>query len=305
MFEFIPDASAQIVRTRSAENQTGTTTEQRQPDSGDEGSWDIGGMFLEFLGFLGTLIVVVIATYVFLKLVRFAFELYAAKDLVYLKVTLPRADSKLDKERETKKDFKEKVGIMSIVYKGLHKISAITFFETIMDFIFQHSKMSLELVYDEGQVHFFVVSYRSYRSIIVQQVTANYPDAEVREIPKEKYFHLKPRGYTLRAASVAKEYDDIYPIKTFKYFEDDPLSSFTNAFGGLNPGDKAVVQIVLKPVGASWNRHAKAAAGLVAKGNYKKGYGNIWNVIGTIFAPVYWIMQFFVDSEGAMQSMSS
>jgi hypothetical protein len=38
--------------------------------------------------------------------------------LIYMKVTLPRADSKLDKERETKKDFKEKVGIMTVFYKS-------------------------------------------------------------------------------------------------------------------------------------------------------------------------------------------
>lgn len=34
------------------------------------------------------------------------------KHLVYMKVTLPKSDSKLDKEKETK-DFKEKIGMMS------------------------------------------------------------------------------------------------------------------------------------------------------------------------------------------------
>jgi len=37
------------------------------------------------------------------------FELIWAKNLVYMKVTLPKSDSKLDKEKETKKDFKEKI----------------------------------------------------------------------------------------------------------------------------------------------------------------------------------------------------
>ena len=31
------------------------------------------------------------------------------------------------------------------------------------------------------------------------------------------------------------------------------------------------MQLVLKPLGHSWNRKAKKAAGLVAKGEYKKG----------------------------------
>jgi len=35
--------------------------------------------------------------------------MYYAKNLVYLRVRVPKADSKLDKEKETKKDFKEKI----------------------------------------------------------------------------------------------------------------------------------------------------------------------------------------------------
>lgn len=66
-----------------------------------------------------------------------------------MRVTLPRADSKLDKEKETKKDFKEKAGIMSIFYKSIHKVSNITFSDSIRDFIFDHAKVSLELVYDK------------------------------------------------------------------------------------------------------------------------------------------------------------
>jgi len=51
------------------------------------------------------------------------FELYYSKNLRYLQVTLPRADSKLDKEQATKKDFKEKAAIMSMFYKAIHKLA--------------------------------------------------------------------------------------------------------------------------------------------------------------------------------------
>ena len=57
------------------------------------------------------------------KSIRLVFELYYSKNLRYMKVSLPRADSKMDKEKETKKDFKEKIGIMSMFYKAIHKLS--------------------------------------------------------------------------------------------------------------------------------------------------------------------------------------
>jgi hypothetical protein len=34
----------------------------------------------------------------------------------------------------------------------------------------------------------------------------------------------------MRGASLGKEKDDVFPIKTYKYLEDDPLNNFTNVF---------------------------------------------------------------------------
>lgn len=51
----------------------------------------------------------------------------------------------------------------------------------------------------------------------------------------------------------------------YKYFEDDPLSTFTNNFGSLKKTDVATIQFVTKPLGQGWNNKAKKAAGLIAK----------------------------------------
>ena len=193
-----------------------------------------------------------------------------ANRLMYLKVTLPRADSKLDKEKETKKDFKEKVGIMSVFYKSIHNITQSSALDTIMNVIFRHAKISLEIMYHDGMVHFYVVGYKEHISLVIQQITSNYPDAEVRVIEKGKFPEIKPLGYTLQAATVGKNTDDVFPIKMYKYFEDDPLSTFTNNFGSLKKTDIATIQFVTKPLGHGWNKKAKKAAGLIAKGEYKK-----------------------------------
>lgn len=263
-----------------------------------------GSTFGAFFSQMGNILLFVLATYLVLKLIRIAYEIYAAKNLAYIRITLPRADSKLDKEKETKKDFKEKIGIMSIFYKGIHKISEATLAETILDTIFNHAKLSLEMVYHEGQVHFFIVTYKDYATLITQQVTSNYPDAEVRIVTAKEYGDIKPKGYTLRAASIGKANDDIYPIKTYKYFEDDPLSSLTNNIGNLKKNDHAAVQFVIKPVGSGWNRKAKKAASEVAKGSYKQGLkgGLFMTVVQTVFGPIYWILNRFVNNEDSGDS---
>lgn len=256
-FSLIPSVFARIATSESAKPVAEASS--------------FGDSIWTFFEAVGNFIVLLIAFWLFLKFIRLCYEIYAARNLAYMRVTLPRADSKLDKEKETKKDFKEKTGIMSIFYKGIHKISQSSLLETILNFIFNHAKISLEIVYGEGQVSFYVVTYKDYVALLSQQITSNYPDAEVRVISKEEYGEIKPKGYTLRAASVGKSHDDIYPIKTYKYFEDDPLSSLTNNIGNLKKTDHAVFQVIIKPVGSGWNRKAKNAASMVAKGTYKKG----------------------------------
>jgi len=102
-----------------------------------------------------------------------------------------------------------------------------------MNFIFRHAKISFEIFFHDGQVHFYVAGYKEHATLLIQQITSNYPDAEVKVIQKKDMPEIKPLGYTLQAASIGKRTDDVYPIKTYKYFEDDPLSSFTNNFGSL------------------------------------------------------------------------
>ncbi|MCD5380804.1 type IV secretory system conjugative DNA transfer family protein [Candidatus Gracilibacteria bacterium] len=262
------------------------------------GSW-FSNMWETLQGFiiLGIKILLVILVLLILrKIIQLCFELYYSKNLRYLKVTLPRADSKLDKEKETKKDFKEKAGVMSMFYKAIHKLAEAGLKDTVLNKIFGHSKISLELVYDQGQVTFFVITYNNYVGLISQHITSLYNNAEIVEVdPNKDYVNIKKPGYKQRAASLGKEHDDVYPIKTFKYLEDDPINNFINVFGGLDKKDTAVYQVVIKPEGSRWNKKAKNAAGLVAKGKYKKNKKGIlkfiWAPFGILFNPIVALFQ--------------
>ncbi len=295
MYEFLPQVSAAgVVGAGRPTTQTGST---QKPPSADDS--DFGGMILDALGVVLYCVILIVFANMLLKLVRIMYEIYNARNLVYMKISLPRADSKLDKEKETKKDFKEKMGIMSIFYKSIHKISNITFADTVRDTIFDHAKISLELVYDKGELHFYMVTYTDYAHLISQQITSNYPDAEVKRIKAIDLPDIKPVGYTMAAASIAKVNDDIFPIKTYKYFEDDPLSTLTNNFGTLKKTDKAAFQIVIKPQGSGWNKRAKEAASLVAKGEYGKAAQEnfLWKAIKSPFSFLVWAFDFFSKND--------
>ena len=163
---------------------------------------DVWTMMIKIISSIGNILIFVIIAWITIKIMRMTYEVVMANRLVYLQVTLPRADSKLDKEKETKKDFKEKVGIMSVFYKSVHNLTQSSAFDTVMNLIFRHAKLSLEIMYHDGMVHFYIIGYKEHVSLVVQQITSNYPDAEVRIMDKEKFPEIKPLGFTLQAASV-------------------------------------------------------------------------------------------------------
>ncbi|MGE4443718.1 MAG: type IV secretory system conjugative DNA transfer family protein [Candidatus Altimarinota bacterium] len=264
---FLQTTSASLLD--ASKKLSGNTPQNTQAASSESSSYlDI---FYDIIFYALALLVAFIVCVLAIKLMRLIFEIVWSQKLVYMKVTLPKADSKLDKEKETKKDFKEKIGMMSMYYKAIHKLSDAGLKDSITDFFFDHAKVSLELAYENGELNFYIVTYEGYVNVVSQHITSIYNDAEVRIIDKNKeYINIKPFGYTLRAASLGKENDDAFPIRSFKYLEDDPLNNFTNVFSSLEKDDKAVYQIIIKPVGSRWNKKAKNAAGLVAKGEYKK-----------------------------------
>ncbi len=242
-----------------------------------------------FILILATILIFILSK----KIIQLSFEIWFSRNLVYMKITLPKADSKLDKEKETKKDFKEKIWIMSMFYKAIHKIAETWFKETVLNALFGHSKISLELIYDKWEVWFYVTTYKNYVNIISQHLTSNYPDAEIKIVDPKEWWYVKlwEKWYKMRAASLWKEHDDYFPIKTYKYLEDDPINNFTNVFWWLSKEDKAVFQIVIKPESSRYNRKAKNAASLVAKWKYKKSRKHVWWILSILYNPLRAIVE--------------
>jgi len=296
LFIDLSQTFAWVLSTNNSSNTKTLTKTEEKTWSFTDGTWfDISEWWL--LSDLATwailIIWIIFALILIKKIVQLIFEVYYAKNLRYLRITLPRADSKLDKEKETKKDFKEKIGTMSMFYKAIHKLSEAWLRDTLINWIFGHSKISLELVYDKGEVSFFIVTYKNYVNLISQHLTSTYNDAEILIVnPNDGwYVDLNEKLYHKRWASLWKENDDVFPIKIFKYLEDDPLNNFTNVFGWLAKDDKAVFQLVIKPESSRYNKKVIRAAWLVAKWKYKKEKKHMFWFLSFLWNPIVAMIQ--------------
>ncbi|MFC1733218.1 type IV secretory system conjugative DNA transfer family protein [candidate division KSB1 bacterium] len=189
----------------------------------------------------------------FIKFARLIYSHLGAKNLVYLKVTLPRSDSKIDQEKRTEKDFKEKVAAMAQLYRALYEIREMNLMNMIKTKIWQSDNISFELFVENQQLSFYVVVDKYYKSIIEKQITTFYKDADI-QISTEPY-NLYEKGKKTRGYFMFAKRDFWYPINTYKVMEEDPLNNMANVLSKLQPEEKAAIQVIVNPVASEkWRR---------------------------------------------------
>lgn len=124
------------------------------------------------------------------------------------------------------------------------------------------TSFSLEIASSEGQVHFYIRTQAGFRNLVEAQFYAHYPDIEIIEVPD--YVHSIPKtipnkDWELWGADLVLVKDDLYPIKTYKYFEEsitgkmvDPLASVVETMGKAGPGQHLWIQLITTPIKESW-----------------------------------------------------
>ncbi len=112
-------------------------------------------------------------------IIRWRYAERRSREYIYMKVILPRDDSKLDQEKKTEKDFKEKVAIMGQLYRALSEISELNLKNTIKTIIFQNDQISFEMFLEENELNFYIVCHPYFQKIVEKQITAFYPSAEI------------------------------------------------------------------------------------------------------------------------------
>jgi hypothetical protein len=124
---------------------------------------------------------------------------------------------------------------------------------------FRQDYFGLELVSEEGRVHYYIRLLKKYRNMVEAQVYAQYPEAQILEV--EDYYDKFPkvvpnRSWDLWGADFTfVQKDPYYPIRTYDQFEEsitgemiDPMAAIVETLGTLGPGQHIWLQYVIVPV---------------------------------------------------------
>ncbi|MBP6098615.1 MAG: type IV secretion system DNA-binding domain-containing protein [Candidatus Levybacteria bacterium] len=161
-----------------------------------------------------------------------------ALETVLLEVTLPR-------ENEIKIDAAEQMFATLTSIKGVK--GALSRFKV-------PDSLSFEIVAKPQDIRFYVGVNKKYQDMLEKQIHGSYPDASIQEV--EDYNIFTEHG-EVAAAEFGLEEEYFKPIKPYKDFSVDPLSTIVSTLGKMQEGEAAVLQIIITKAGDSWKKEGR------------------------------------------------
>jgi len=155
---------------------------------------------------------------------------------------------------------------------------------------------SLELVSHKGKISFYIAMPAYLREYIEEQLHAQFPTATVDEV--DDYNIFTPKGVVGGKILIfGKKY--IFPIKTFKKFDSDPLNSITNALSKVDENDSAAVQVVIRSARGEWHNLGSKVASIMQQG--KKAEDALKEAQGGIFYSMFLKKRKSTDPQKAVE----
>ncbi len=124
-------------------------------------------------------------------------------------------------------------------------------------------ELSLEIVAQNKMIYFYVVVPQYLQQFIEQQIQAQYPHSQIEQV--EDYNIFIPNGQT-SSAYLKLTKSDVFPFKTFRKMEADPLNALTNILSKLNENEGAVIQLIIRPANKNWSSKARKVSDQVLSG---------------------------------------
>ncbi len=169
-------------------------------------------------------------------------------------VTVPKEQSEKGESGQQEKSLQqvqEKIAVMENVFASIGGLKAERGFKAWL--VGREDSVSFELVANQGLVSFYVAAPHHMKEFVEQQVHAQFPLAQIEEIPDYNIF--APQGSVVGARLVWKR-QHFFPIKSYKKQESDPLNALTNALAKVEKTDGAAIQIVVRSAKKEWRQPA-------------------------------------------------
>ncbi len=135
---------------------------------------------------------------------------------------------------------------------------------------------------DDDGIRFYVVTPRHLAKFVEGQMYAQYPNADISYVADYTSKNGADENTFVTCGEIEMEKDSIFPIKTFRNFEVDPLAAITGAMSDLAKGEKAWLQIAVRPVSNIWQKNSKKYITAIREGKDINGESVMSRIAGAL-----------------------
>ena len=171
-------------------------------------------------------------------------------DSTLIQVTLPR-------DNEIKIDAAEQ---FFASFSGIKASSGM------LSFLHPQPHLSFEIVGLPEDIRFYIYTPNKYKDLVEKQINGSYPDAEIKIVEEKnardgyamgnEYNIFSKTGQVAFAALKLKD-SNYKPLKVYKDFAVDPLSSITSVMAKMGIGEGAAIQILITGATSNWSKQGR------------------------------------------------
>ena len=218
-----------------------------------------------------------------------------------LLVSVPKESVKKDERQETPQTVQEEIGVAENIFSVLGGLRAQ---QGIKQWLFGRTDhFSTEIVLDKGKIYFYLAIPDYLKETLEQQIHSSYPHALIEET--EDYNIFSPQGKVV-GTYLKFGRDFIFPIKTFRKMEGDPLNALTNALAKISDNGEAAIQFVARSSHKRWHRKGVRVAREMQQGKSlsvalrRAGFGNIFDKLAGFISG---IISFFISKKKGSENL--
>lgn len=178
-----------------------------------------------------------------------------------LRVRIPRFASSEREEANDLRQVQEDIAVAETFFSALGGMPAQRGFGAWLHG--RTDQLAFEIVVKGGVIYFYVATPVAMKELVIQQLHAQFSDAEVEEA--EDYNMFTATG-TVLGSYVTLKREHLFPIKTYKQLESDPLHALLNALAKVPEQEGATIQIIARSARAAWRSRGLRVVQLMQEG---------------------------------------
>lgn len=124
-------------------------------------------------------------------------------------------------------------------------------------------EVGFEVVVKNSVIYFYVSVPKYLQNYLEEQIHAQHPYALIEEI--DDYNIFQPTGVAL-GAYLKYVKDSIYPIRSYKKMEGDPMNALLNALSKFDNESGGAIQMIFRSADGAWHKRSTKVASLAHQG---------------------------------------